>query len=266
MKKVFLSLILAGLLVVSCKEDKRPSKNSSAPKVSENTPKLGKVNSVVYQTDQLMVKKLSDHVYVHTSFLKTEEYGKVACNGMLVLNKNEAVLFDTPTNDKASKELIDYITEEQNAKIKAVVPTHFHKDCVAGLGAFYDNNIPVYASEKTIKLMKENENSLYIGITGFEGVLVLDVGGKKVFATFFGEGHTKDNIIAYFPSGKAIFGGGLIKAIGAEKGNLEDANVNAWPKTVRKLKKKYPDIRIVIPGHGEPGGAELFDYTIHLFQ
>lgn len=265
-KKVLLSLLLTGFIFISCKENKDLKKNSTAPKVSDRISGNQDENAIVYQTDELIIKKLSNHVYMHISFLETDEYGKVSCNGMLVVNKNEAVIFDTPTSDQSAEELINYVTGELHSKIKAVVPTHFHKDCVAGLQAFYSTPIPVYAFKKTIQLMKENKNPLYIGIIGFEGVLVLDVGGKKVFATFFGEGHTQDNIIAYFPSEKAIFGGCLIKAMDAEKGNLEDANVAEWPKTVSKLREKYPNIKIVIPGHGNAGGAELFDYTINLFQ
>jgi metallo-beta-lactamase class B len=35
---------------------------------------------------------------------------------------------------------------------------------------------------------------------------------------------------------------------------------------VRKIKEKYPEVKIVIPGHGKPGGTALFDYTIELFK
>lgn len=266
MKNVFLSFMLLGVLFTSCKEEKNAKKNIPTPKVSESTSQIEKENTIVYQTDRLVIKKLSNHVYMHTSFLKTEKYGNVPCNGMLVFNKKEAVVFDTPANMKASKELIQYITEKLHGKIKAVVPTHFHQDCVAGIKAFQSSNIPAYASETTVKLLQKKENPFSAGITGFEGVLVLNVGGEKVYATSFGEGHTKDNIIAYFPADKAIFGGCLIKEMGAKKGNLEDANVDEWPKTVRKIKQKYPNIAIVIPGHGKAGGTELFDYTIDLFQ
>ena len=85
-------------------------------------------------------------------------------------------------------------------------------------------------------------------------------------AEFAGEGHTKDNIIGYFPSENVMFGGCLIKEIRAGKGNLEDANVNDWSATVEKIKQEYPKTKIVIPGHGKYGGTELLDYTIKLFQ
>lgn len=264
MKKILISCLVV-LFLTACKDDKKKEGNSleMTETVSSSAKKSSKIES---QSDNLVIKKLTDHVFLHTSFLDTEDFGKVPCNGMIVFNNKEAVVFDTPADKKASRELIQYITDSLHGKIKAVVPTHFHKDCVAGLGVFLDYGVPVYAYKKTVALLRENENSLYGWISSFQGVLALDVGGKKVYATFFGEGHTKDNIVGYFPAEKTLFGGCLIKAKGAQKGNLADANIKAWPKTVEKLREKYPELKVVIPGHGKPSGVELFDYTIQLFQ
>jgi hypothetical protein len=65
---------------------------------------------------------------------------------------------------------------------------------------------------------------------------------------------------------RAVFSGCLIKELGASKGNLADANVIAWPNTIRNLKQKYPEAQILIPGHGKSGGTEFFDCTIKLFS
>ena len=58
----------------------------------------------------------------------------------------------------------------------------------------------------------------------------------------------------------------MIKEIGADKGNLLDADKSEWPKTVLKLKEKFPKVKCVIPGHGKPGKGKLIDYTIKLFS
>jgi len=92
------------------------------------------------------------------------------------------------------------------------------------------------------------------------------VGQKKVISMFVGEGHTKDNLIGYFSDEGILFGGCLVKATGSAKGNLEDANTTEWPKTVEKLRILVPQVKIVIPGHGKPGGEELLDYTVDLFR
>ena len=78
--------------------------------------------------------------------------------------------------------------------------------------------------------------------------------------------HTVDNVITYVERDKILFGGCLVKTMDAGKGNLEDANENAWPNTIQQIKKKYQDIRYVVPGHGKYGDDALLDYTIELFS
>ena len=222
-------------------------------------------DSTVYQTGHLIIRKLSPHVYVHISYLQTNSFGKVDCNGMIVINRQEAIIFDTPANDTASTELIQYLVK-QGCRIKAVIATHFHEDCIGGLASFNNYNIPAYASNQTIALLKNKGDSAYKLLKGFAGSLELEAGHQIIYAKFTGEGHTKDNIIGYYPEDKAMFGGCLIKAEGATKGFLGDANTAAWPATVTRVKQQYPGVKIVIPGHGKTGGPALLDYTIGLFK
>lgn len=44
-------------------------------------------------------------------------------------------------------------------------------------------------------------------------------------------------------------------------GNLSDASLEEWPGTIDKLIARFPSARIVIPGHGQPGGMELLTHT-----
>ena len=223
-----------------------------------------KVSDKSYTSDHIIIQKVKDHVYRHTTYLQSETFGKVSCNGMIVFDKNEAIVFDTPINDSTSAELINWITDSLKCKVIAIIPTHFHEDCLGGLKEFHRQKIPSYASNQTIKYAGINKYE--IPENGFDNLLQLKVGSKKVIAEFNGEGHTRDNIIGYFPSEKVMFGGCLIKEIDAGKGNLADANVNDWSATVTKLKEKYADTDIVIPGHGKSGDTALLNYTIKLFK
>ncbi|HEU4608625.1 MAG TPA: MBL fold metallo-hydrolase, partial [Chitinophagaceae bacterium] len=146
----------------------------------------------------------------------------------------------------------------------AVIPTHFHNDCLGGLKAFDKHHIPSYAYFKTIALAKEN--NFAIPRNSFSDSLALKVGQETVIAKFFGEGHTKDNIVGYFPAEKVMFGGCLIKELGAGKGYLGDANVAAWSNTVEKVRNEFPNVKIIVPGHGAYGNKRLLDYTIRLFK
>jgi len=220
--------------------------------------------TVVYKSKELIVTQIAENSFIHTSFKQTNDFGNVPCNGLIVKNNSEVIIFDTPTSDKNALELIKWIEETLACKINAIIPTHFHDDCLGGLKAFEENNIPSYAHFKTIELAKENN---YVSPkNSFKDSLYLKVGNENCIAKHFGEGHTKDNIVGYFPSDNIMFGGCLIKELGANKGYLGDSNVLEWSNTVEKIKKEYPNIKIVVPGHGSYGTQKLLDYTIKLFE
>jgi len=226
--------------------------------------KEAKAKKEAYRSETLLINKISEMVYEHTSYLNTESFGKVPCNGMIVCNKNEAVIFDTPIDDASSAELINWVVNTLKCKIVAIIPTHYHGDNLGGLDEFHKQGIPSYAYQRTIQIAKEQ--GLPVPQNGFESFLELEVGGEKVYADFLGEGHTCDNTIGYFPMGDIMFGGCLVKEVGAGKGNLSEASPSQWSETVRKVKAKYPDVKTIIPGHGKSGGTELLDYTIALFN
>jgi metallo-beta-lactamase class B len=217
-----------------------------------------------YKSDNLEVSKLAENVYQHISFLKTQDFGKVSCNGMIVVDGAEALVFDTPADAAASEELISWIESALKSKVKAVVATHFHADCLAGLDVFHAKNIPSYAQALTLKLAAQKQ--FPIPMHAFDRSLSFTAGRTRVSVEYHGAGHTQDNTIAYVPSAKIMFGGCLVKEQGAGKGNLEDADTAAWPGTVQRIKTRYPNVKLIIPGHGAAGGIKLLEYTRDLFQ
>ncbi|HMU57113.1 MAG TPA: subclass B1 metallo-beta-lactamase, partial [Chitinophagaceae bacterium] len=217
----------------------------------------------VYKTNSLIVIQVAENSFKHTSFLQTNDFGNVPCNGLIIRSSNEVIIFDTPTNDSSSEELIKWITGSLHCKINAIIPTHFHDDCLGGLKAFHKNNIPSYAFLKTIELAKKNNYA--VPKNSFSDSLILKAGDETVTARFLGEGHTIDNVVGYFAGDNVLFGGCLIKELGASKGYLGDANVKDWSATVERVKKEYPEAKIIVPGHGEHGNQKLLDYTITLF-
>lgn len=245
-KKIF--IVLFSLFLLSCH-----SRHTTDFKAKE-----------IYKSENLIIKQISENSFIHTSFKQTQDFGNVPCNGLIVKNGHETIIFDTPTNDKSSEELIQWINQKLHSKINAIIPTHFHDDSLGGLQAFHTHRIPSYSYYETIELAKENH--FVIPKNSFNDSLILKVGNKKVITKFFGEGHTKDNVVGYFPDENILFGGCLLKELEASKGYLGDANITAWSATVGKVKKEYPNAKIIIPGHGEYGDQKLLDYTISLFK
>jgi metallo-beta-lactamase class B len=225
-----------------------------------------KLNEIVI-AEGLSVIKLTDNIYQHVSDLQTTDFGKVKCNGLIYLNGKDAIICDTPTNDKLSSDLIAWLkTNHPRVKIKAVIINHFHADCLGGLKTFHEAGIPSYSHERTKALLESKGETSNMPQIFFSTSLEISVGNKKIINYYPGEAHTRDNIFTWIPSEKTIFGGCMVKSMKAGKGNLADANVEAWPGTIEKIKSICPSARIVVPGHGDAGGQELLDYTIALFK
>ncbi|MHA8094419.1 subclass B1 metallo-beta-lactamase [Aquirufa lenticrescens] len=212
---------------------------------------------------KVLLKQLSENTFIHTSYLQTDDFGHVPCNGLVIRNGQQALVFDTPTDDKGAKELIRLVQDSLHCKVVMVIPTHFHNDCLGGLQAFHDAGIPSIANELTLELAKNSQ--VTVPEFSFHKSFTFKVGQEKVLIKFLGQGHTRDNVVGYFPSEKVLFGGCLIKEIGASKGYLGDANVEEWSATVKRVKRKFPRVKVVVPGHGEAGDSSLLDYTRKLF-
>lgn len=224
--------------------------------------------SLKYHNEDLKIEKLNNSVYIHTSYLNTTQFGKVACNGAILIQNKSAWIIDTPVDSSSSVYLIKWL-QKKGIKIKGVYVTHFHVDCLGGLKEFHHENIPSIGYYKTVELAKiDSVVSPQNWVIGFENHLKFneDISSDSIEIYYFGEGHTKDNTIVYYRTENVLFGGCLIKEIGADKGNLSDANTDEWPQTVKAIKKHFPSVKTIIPGHGNYGGAEILDYTITLFD
>ncbi|TNE79823.1 MAG: subclass B1 metallo-beta-lactamase [Bacteroidetes bacterium] len=217
-----------------------------------------------YSSKQLEMVFLSERVYLHTSYITLNNGQVFPCNGLVYLSDGEAIVFDTPTNEEATEELLAWLEQESKVKVKALVVNHFHNDCLGGIQAFHRRGIPSYAQEKCISLAKAD--SMEAPQQGFEQELVLSLGSHATHTRFFGPGHSPDNVVTYLPDEEVLFGGCLVKSLGAGKGNLSDADTLAWAKTVKQVKRAYPNLKTVVPGHGEVGDSSLLDYTIQMFS
>ncbi|WP_281615895.1 subclass B1 metallo-beta-lactamase [Flammeovirga sp. SubArs3] len=241
--KNIIRLVYISLLISSCQQEKELPKE--------------------YINEDLELHQLSEHVWQHISFLNTEEWGKVPCNGMVVIDDGEAIIIDTPTDVKSTQLLYNWLTEN-DITIKGAVPTHFHIDCLGGLSYLHSKNVASYASNSTIQLAKEN--GFEAPQNGFTDTLTLQVDDHPVILKFKGSGHTKDNIVAYVPNDKVLFGGCIVKGKGWSKGNLADADTLSWANSIQNIKSDFNAIEVVIPGHGKVGNTELLDYTFELFK
>lgn len=214
-------------------------------------------------SDDMTIEQLTDKVYVYTATAPIEGWGMVASNGMIVIDNDEAFLFDTPTTAEQTETLATFIADSLHAKIVGFVPNHWHADCVAGMDLLHCMGVTSYANEMTIDILKELGRPY--PMNGFGESLSLTLNDTEIVCYYFGGGHSLDNIVVWLPSEQILFGGCMVKDIHATTlGNTADGDVVAWPETIGKVQEMFPSAKIVIPGHGDIGGPELLEHTREL--
>ncbi|MEL6252842.1 MAG: subclass B1 metallo-beta-lactamase [Bacteroidota bacterium] len=214
-------------------------------------------------SEDLEILPLTEKVYVHRSYSTVKPYGRFYSNGMIYVSEGKAMIFDTPMEPHITEELLGWIQAELKLEIAGIVVNHHHNDCLGGLKHFHDLEIPSWSTSLTQDLAVEKK--VEIPQNTFKKRKTLRFGDSKVKLFYPGEAHTIDNMVAWLPEEKVLFGGCMVKSLKSGKGNLADANVKEWPLTIDKVRKKFGDAAWVIPGHGKLGGLDLLDYTIEMF-
>ena len=182
--------------------------------------------------------KIDENYYIHTSWFDFPGYGRFPSNGLIFVKNGNALLIDTPNTDRQTLTLYNFLQEHLNATITKIIVGHSHSDCMGGLSALHEKGVASIACAKTIQICKSQ--NLPIPQESFLDSVTLNFEGEKVICRYFGAGHTIDNITAFFPSSKILFGGCLIKSLESKGlGSTKDADVENWDRTVLKIKNEY---------------------------
>ncbi len=202
---------------------------------------------------------------MHVSVTEVHGYGQVSSNGLIFIDGEKAFLFDTPMTEALTQDLIDWLRDSMNLKIVGFVPNHWHGDCMGGLAVIKKSGIESWANQMTTEIAKTK--GLPLPDRGFKDSLVLNPGDKRIECFYFGAAHSMDNIVVWIPSEQILFAGCMIKSTEWQNlGNTADGDLVAYPETIRKVISKFPNAKIVIPGHGQVGGLELLYHTKNLLH
>ncbi|TLX75029.1 subclass B1 metallo-beta-lactamase [Labilibacter sediminis] len=226
--------------------------------------KLAKDEKIFIDKD-LQLIHLKDSVFVHITWHNSKKWGRFSSNGLIVAINGKAVMVDTAMDNETTGQLYNYLKNKMNIEITQFIAGHFHDDCIGGIDFLHSKGVESLVGDLTMEQCKKH--GLTLPTESFNKSKMIDFNGRKLEAHYYGGGHTADNIVVWLPGEEILFGGCLIKASSARGiGNLSDAVLEDWDGTVEKVKKAYPDVGIVIPGHGNYGGAELLSHTIKVVQ
>jgi glyoxylase-like metal-dependent hydrolase (beta-lactamase superfamily II) len=207
---------------------------------------------------KLSIKPLADNVYLHQSFQRVDGFGLVSANGLVVTNEGKAFIVDTPWPENDTKELVNWI-EKQGYQLVGSVSTHSHEDRTAGIGWLNAHKLPTFASELTNQMLKKSKKPLASHPFALPQASLFD---GQLEAFYPGGGHALDNVVVWLPKSNILFGGCLVRSLASTSlGNTADAVLTAWPTSAAKVLAKYPDVSLVVPGHGKSGDKQLLIHT-----
>ncbi len=222
-------------------------------------------NVLAKLSENLEIRKISENIFIHISYYDLEDYKHVPANGLIIRENDKAYIIDTPWTNNETRMLIAWLEDSLKVKVEGVIATHWHMDCMGGLDEVKRQQIPTFAHNKTIEIAKSKSRP--IPDTGFQDSLRIHLDGREIICRYFGAGHTVDNIFVWIPKEKILFAGCPVKALNWKSlGFIGDADLEAWPKTLKKVLETYPDCQTVIPGHGDIGGTNLIDHMLDLLE
>lgn len=211
--------------------------------------------------EDLELFRLTSNCFLYTAWADMGRWGRVGSNGLVVISNGKALLIDSPTHESQTVELAWWFDKNLGVKFESFIPGHWHDDCVGGLAWLNRNGVKTYANRLTNEILasKGFEQSN----VSFSDSLSFKVGNIKIEVYYLGSGHSTDNIVAWIPSEKILFGGCMLKDMTAQNiGNTSDAApLEEWLQTIERVEQQFPDVKYVIPGHGKYGGKELFKHT-----
>ena len=239
-------------------------------------------------SDELIVRDIAENV-----LLVTHSFPWAANSLAVLMPDSTVVLIDTPYTPDATALLLDWLDNRPGTERFTAIVTGYHVDNLGGAGELIRRGITVYGLDLTPRLLRERTAGTMqamdssLASPGMERYreaframrffpptatfpasqgLILSFGGETVELYWPGPSHTEDNSVVYFPSRQILFGGCMVcNASAVRLGFTGDADLTEWPRSLEKVRARFPEATIVIPGHGAVGDLGLIGHTLSLF-
>ena len=201
--------------------------------------------------------KLSEHAYAYTA--------EGDPNTGIIVGDDCVMVIDTQATPVMAQDVIRYIRQVTDKRIKYVVMSHYH--AVRVLGASGYNPEHIIASRDTYDLIGERGAQdmkseierfprLFRAVESIPGLtwptlvfekrMTLWLGKLEVEILQVGRGHTKGDTIVWLPQEKILFSGDLVEHNATPYAG--DAYLTDWPATLDALAAMKPEK--LVPGRG----------------
>ena len=213
----------------------------------------------------IQIRRLAEGVWLHTSHYVYPGGTRFPSNGLIVKDGEGLILVDTAWGELKTVALMNAIELEIGLPVTKAVVTHYHSDRAAGVDVLEARGVKVFSHPLTQRFTIEH--GLPVPDNTLDSLVkpgaVTTLGKLQVF--FPGPAHSMDNLMVWLPNEHILFGGCAVRAgASTSAGNTSHGDIESWVQVMSFVSERYSDAKIVVPGHGEPGGVDLIDHTSRL--
>lgn len=177
-----------------------------------------------------------------------------AGNTGFLVTDSAIVVIDTKMG-KMGRDLAERARKEGTGKKIIVINTHFHGDHVYGNRNFEDCIIYTAGYERAFAT--KNYKSADMPDIFIQDSLILPLGDETIELRNLGRGHTFADLVVYLQKRKLLFAGDLIfNKIHPALIKEDGSSLEGWKSILDRIPQLW-EVNKVVPGHGDPGGAEL---------
>ena len=211
-------------------------------------------------------------------FLVQDEYPLSEENSAVYIGENFVTIVGATWTPGTAAKLMQEVAKITDKPVREVIDTNYNLDRAGGNPYFKQHGIRVVSLQLTAELIRRNwaemvkdarrrqadypDSPPALPDVTYPGSF--DLQGGRVKAIYLGPSHAPDDVFVYFPQEKILYGGCILKE---ELGNLQFADLQQYPRTLRKLQQLNLGYTTVIAGHDSPiHGPELVEHYLHLLD
>lgn len=217
------------------------------------------------------VQKLADGVYVHT--------GKgFDSNSGIILTQDGVVVIDTGQNPIELRDIMDTVKKLTSMPVRLVIDTEPHADHTTGHYVFSppavviaaagagesmraaDRNAPdriqrLAASSPEMKAALEGYRFITPHIE-YQGKMTINLGGRTIELMYLKGVHSEADSAVWLPNERVLFSASafVVNQINILRPIVNIPDILAAGKMMKALNPEH-----VVPGHGTPGTAKIFE-------
>lgn len=224
---------------------------------------LGRTHAAGTQPPLLRVRLVAPDVFVPTFYTPTATTPALtATNGLLVRTAQGIVLIDAAPTAAQTRQLLRWVTDSLHTRVRLAMLTHAEAATPASLAVLREHNIRVYSSARTATRWRTHYPQAGGPTAALRSYTVIRAGRTRLEVFFPGPGFSPDNVVAWLPQRRVLFGGELVRTAQATSlGVVPAADLRQWPDALRTLRSRYHRARVVVPAHGPIGTLGLLTHT-----